>query len=181
MFNYLCYRFRERQWEIYVLVSILILISIWLYNKFWNIEGTWTKHNYMTLFDKQETCEEEQELEQCESRGEYKCRNFLNKIFKKPFIKVRNIYNPITHQYLELDCYNDELKLAIEYQGAQHYKYCKFFHKNIESFRNQQYRDELKRIYCKQLGITLIEVPYTVKESQIDNYLFKQLCDYNLI
>jgi len=178
MFNYLCYRFRERQWEIYVLVSILILISIWLYNKFWNIEGTWTKHNYMTLFDKQETCEEQ---EQCESRGESKCRNFLNKIFKKPFIKVRNIYNPITHQYLELDCYNDELKLAIEYQGAQHYKYCKFFHKNLESFRNQQYRDELKRIYCKQLGILLIEVPYTVKESQIENYLFKQLCDYSLI
>lgn len=180
MFNYLCYIFKERQWEIYVLSSILIILSIWLYNKFWNIEGTWSKKNYIQILD-YGTKYDYSKQEQCESRGEYVCRNFLNRIFGKPFKKVRNIYNPVTHQYLELDCYNDELKLAIEYQGAQHYKYCKFFHKNIESFRNQQYRDELKRIYCNQLGITLIEVPYTIKESQIENFLFKQLSDYQFI
>lgn len=179
MFNYLCYMFKERQWEIYVLTSIVIILCIWLYNKFWNIEGTWSKKNYMKFFERDTTITFEKE--KCESKGESACRNYLNSVFQRPFEKVRNIYNPVTQQYLELDCYNDDLKLAIEYQGIQHYKFCKFFHKNIESFRNQQYRDELKRIYCRQLGITLIEVPYTVKENNIGTFLFKKLCEHEYI
>ena len=70
------------------------------------------------------------------------------------------------------------MQLAVEYQGIQHYKYCPHFHKNFESFRNQQYRDELKKMYCKQLGITLIEVPYYIKTEQINEYLYKQLLNY---
>ncbi len=57
--------------------------------------------------------------------------------------------------------------------GAQHYKFIPHFHKNKEAFRNQQYRDELKRRMCDDNNVTLIEVPYTVKD--IPTYLYNKL------
>ncbi len=44
---------------------------------------------------------------------------------------------------------------------------------NKEAFRNQQYRDELKRRMCDDNNVTLIEVPYTVKD--IPTYLYNKL------
>jgi hypothetical protein len=102
----------------------------------------------------------------------------LESYFKKPFPKSRPDFmvNQVTgSKYnLELDCYNSELQLAAEYNGAQHYKFIPFFHKNKEAFYNQKYRDELKRIRCKELGITLIEIPYT-EERQLEQYLTHEL------
>ncbi|NQZ58906.1 MAG: carbohydrate-binding protein [Lentisphaeraceae bacterium] len=51
--------------------------------------------------------------------------------------------NPVTggSHNLEIDCYNDELRIGVEYQGRQHYSFNPRFHKNKEAFRNQQYRD----------------------------------------
>ena len=82
------------------------------------------------------------------------------------------MFNPITQQNLELDMYNKELNLAVEYNGEQHYKYNKFMHQNsYEKFRMQQYRDNLKKQICQQLQINLIEVPYTIKHKDIERYL----------
>lgn len=169
--------YKDKQWEIYILISIVLIVCIWSYKKIRGIEGTWSKTCKLPpIIDTQDILPENKE-----SIGEAVCRDYLNKLFKKRFIKVRNIYNPVTHQYLELDCYNDELKLAIEYNGQQHYKYVPYFHKNPQDFRNQQYRDELKRIYCQQLGITLIEVPHTVKKDYICSYLYQKLYEYGYV
>lgn len=173
MYNYYLhwkYWLEEMQWEIYVVVAILVIICIWVYNLYRGKSGTWS-----TISDKNKEDISPFVCEIGESKGEYECRRCLYSLFNKPFTKIRNIYNPITQKYLELDCYNDELKLAIEYQGKQHYKYTPHFHKNFESFRNMQYRDELKKIYCKQLGITLVEVPYTVKDTDIEKFLYNKL------
>ena len=43
---------------------------------------------------------------------------------------------------------NDSIKCLIEYNGEQHYKFKKRFHKNYENFIICQYRDKLKRDYC---------------------------------
>ena len=110
------------------------------------------------------------------SNGEMKCKLYLEKIFNKPFEKIRPdmLKNSVTGKNLELDLYNDELKLAIEYNGEQHYKFCPKIHKNYEHFQTQKYRDEMKKMLCQTNGITLIEVPYTEKNN-IENYLFQQL------
>jgi hypothetical protein len=76
---------------------------------------------------------------------------------------------------LEIDCYSPKLKLGVEYNGIQHYKFTPHFHKNHEAFRNQQYRDELKRRMCNENNVTLIEVPYTVKNKDIPAFLFEKL------
>jgi hypothetical protein len=114
-----------------------------------------------------------------ESKGEIECKRVLEKIFSRPFNKIRPSFlnNKITggSYNLEIDCYNDELKLGVEYSGRQHYDYIPYFHKNKEAFYNQKYRDELKRHMCKDNGVILIEVPYTVKIEDIENFLRKEL------
>ena len=114
-----------------------------------------------------------------ESKGEQACRRALFNIFRKEFVKVRPNFlnNPVTggRANLELDCYNDDLKLAVEYSGKQHYSFTPFFHKNKEAFLNQRYRDELKRMKCKENGITLIEVDYTIPIEKIESHLRDRL------
>ena len=117
-----------------------------------------------------------------DSKGETECRRVLEKIFGRPFNKIRPDFlrNPVTSDErrdnnLELDCYNSELRLCIEFQGSQHDFFKPFFHKSKEAFYNQRYRDELKKRMCKDTGITLIEVSYKVKLEDIEEYLRNEL------
>lgn len=115
-----------------------------------------------------------------ESKGEILCKEAAIKILNKPFIKVRPKFlrNHKTGKDLELDIYNSELRLAIEYNGRQHYVYLPYFHKDYQAFLDQKYRDELKRELCKQNNITLIEVPYTVKHADIEQFLRNKIKEY---
>lgn len=114
-----------------------------------------------------------------ESRGEKECRRVLQKIFKKPFNKCRPNFlnNPVTggRFNLELDCYEESLRLACEYNGVQHYKYIPYFHKNKEAFLNQKYRDDMKRRICQENKINLIEVPNTVALDDIESFIRQKL------
>jgi hypothetical protein len=114
-----------------------------------------------------------------DSKGEIECRRVLEKIFNKPFNKARPNFlnNPVTggNFNLELDCYNEDLQIAVEYNGLQHYKYVPYFHKNNEAFLNQKYRDDMKRRICKDENIILIEVPYTVKVENIERFIKDEL------
>ena len=100
----------------------------------------------------------------------------MEKLFNKKFYKIRPDFlrNNITGgNNLEIDCYNDSLKLGVEYNGRQHYDFVPFFHKNKETFYNQKYRDDMKRRLCKENNITLIEVPYTIKIKDIEKYIYR--------
>jgi hypothetical protein len=113
-----------------------------------------------------------------ESKGERRCREVLQKVFNKPFPNCRPdfMFNGVTGENLELDMFDYDMKLAVEYNGQQHYKYTPFMHGNTkEKFYAQQYRDRMKKDACKKLKINLIEVPYTVKEAQIEDFLIKEL------
>jgi hypothetical protein len=120
-----------------------------------------------------------------DSKLEIATRKALVELFGKPFEKIRPDFlnNPVTggKNNLEIDCFNDELKLGVEVQGVQHYKYTPFFHKNYEAFLNQKYRDQMKRYACKENNITLIEVPYTVKEKDVRGYLVKELRSFGFL
>lgn len=110
-----------------------------------------------------------------DSKGEIQCRNFLEKKFNRKFPKCRPHFlkNPITNGALmELDCFNEELSLACEYQGEQHYKFIPHFHKTYDSFLNQKYRDKLKKEICARNKVYLIVVPYY---KDIDTYLEKSV------
>lgn len=118
-----------------------------------------------------------QKLKKSESKKEAECRRILQELYGCSFINCRPDFmkNPDTGKNLELDCYNSKLKLAIEYDGIQHRKFCPYFHKSYQDFEKQKRRDAIKDWLCKQNGITLIRVPDTVKKSQLKQYLMIEL------
>lgn len=116
------------------------------------------------------------------SKGERQMKYCLEKIYGKPFKKVRPswLINPKTGRRLELDCYNEELNVAGEYNGRQHYVYTPpMFHKTPEAFEEQKYRDKIKRGICNIHNIKLITVPYTVKNKNMMAYIKGKIGDAN--
>lgn len=111
------------------------------------------------------------------STGECICREYLEKRFGKPFANCRPVFlkNPESDGFLELDCYNKDMKLAVEYQGKQHYSYPNMFHRTKNEFYEQLRRDKFKREMCEVMGIYLICVPYTVHNRKIPAYIEERL------
>ena len=79
---------------------------------------------------------------------------------------IRQNYRPDWLCGLELDFYIEELKLAAEVQGDQHYSFVEFFHKTQDNFKKQQERDAEKSIVCFQNGIILKEI-FTEKDADL--------------
>lgn len=60
--------------------------------------------------------------------------------------------NPLTQQTLELDGYNEEHKIAFEFQGRHHFK--QLFKK--QNLQDIQFKDKQKIINCKNNGVKLL-------------------------
>lgn len=79
--------------------------------------------------------------------------------------------------YVRIDFILPDLNVWIEYNGKQHYQCCPEFLRLSEDlakekFKVQQERDEAIRVYCREQGITLIEIPYTLSTyEQIKKYI----------
>jgi len=112
-----------------------------------------------------------------ESSGEMECRRVAEMLTGRPFPKKRPDFlrNSVTDANLEIDCYCDELKIGIEYNGKQHYHYTPYFHSSKDAFYTTKYRDEMKARLCKENGVNLIIVPYTVDIKDIEEYLKQKL------
>lgn len=81
----------------------------------------------------------------------------IEKILKKYNVNFVKEFSLPNRQ--RFDFYIENLKIAIEYNGIQHYKVVDFFG-GEEGFIQNQQRDEQKRQYCKDNDIKLIEIPY---------------------
>lgn len=111
------------------------------------------------------------------SKTEGICRSILERHYNKKFPSMRLdiLKNPDTGRNLELDCYCHDLRLALEYNGIQHYKYPNRYHKTEDDFIMQLARDEWKSRKCKEHGIYLIIVPYTVKVTELSSFIHQRL------
>jgi hypothetical protein len=76
-----------------------------------------------------------------------------NEVFSCVFKKDQDIIG------MELDCYNDNLRIAIECDGLQHRIHVPHFQATLEDFQNQQKRDQQKNILCINNNIKLIRIP----------------------
>lgn len=110
-------------------------------------------------------------------KGETRCREYLERVFQRPFPKIRPdwLKNPRTSRNLEIDCYNPQLKLGLEYDGIQHRQYHPFFHRKMSDFTEQMWRDQFKNFQCKRQGVTLIRVPDTVTYNKIEAFIEGEL------
>lgn len=125
----------------------------------------------------------------CKYKGETISRYILETLTNRKFNKVRPkwLINPYTNRSLELDGYNEDINIAFEYNGSQHYKFEPFFHKSVHDSENQIIRDYIKYKICDRLNIFLIIIPYSIPYSELPGYIFNKLLNiykhpkYNLI
>ena len=111
------------------------------------------------------------------SKGQQCCKDTMIRIYGVPFESFRPnwLKNPETNRNMELDCYNDNLKIAVEYNGIQHYTWPNFTNQTREQFLNQVRRDKLKVELCDNNGVYLITVPYHVSFEDIPAFIIKHL------
>lgn len=68
---------------------------------------------------------------------------------------------------LRFDFYVPKYHLCIEFNGIQHYEYVEYFHKNEDTFKEQLFKDYIKRKYCQSYSVHLIELPCSLKSDEI--------------
>jgi len=85
--------------------------------------------------------------------------SFISRFGKFEFPNTRPdwLRNPETGYKLELDCYNEELGLAFELQGRQHYKAIKGWG-GEKAFARTIRRDVHKRTECTKHGVELFRI-----------------------
>lgn len=111
------------------------------------------------------------------SKGEAICCQVMEEIFGLPFRTVRPDFlkNPETGHNLEIDCYNNNLQIGVEYNGIQHYVYPNPFHRTYEEFIKGVRRDTYKLEACDIAGVYLITVPYDIPPHMIKDYIVERL------
>jgi hypothetical protein len=160
--------------EIVLIASVLFILGCILW-----FSNSKRRHKFRSLAN--DAIDEYNRLFRRKKKGrkhEEECRRVLEQVFKAPFPSVRPdwLKSPWSGRNLELDCYNSRINLAVERDGVQHAKYTPHFHrKGPHQFEAQKKRDRWKDKRCKELGLTLIRVPHTVKFKSIEPFLRKQL------
>lgn len=100
---------------------------------------------------------------QIRSKGEAKMVSILKSFGYNPL--EQHIFYDCRYKYpLRFDAYIEEINVAFEYQGEYHYYPIDYAGKGKEWASSNtevtQKRDNIKREYCKENNIPLIEVPY---------------------
>jgi hypothetical protein len=122
-------------------------------------------------------CDYSQPRYKGKSPPENKCRCFLERHYGVPFPSTRDLDWLVntTGYRLEIDCYNECLRLGVEYNGRQHLEFVPKFHKTIHDLERQKERDALKNKLCEENGVTLITVPHYIGIDDIDDYIRERL------
>lgn len=108
--------------------------------------------------------------------GELISKCAIEYLLKTQFKKVRPDWLKIDTGYnLEIDAYNEERNLGLEYHGVQHYQFVHHFHKSHDDLDKRKKYDQLKEKLCKDNGTDLIVVSHTTKNEDICKYIHKEL------
>jgi hypothetical protein len=92
--------------------------------------------------------------------GERTCRHIMECILGVDFPSRRPSWLRIGKKsVLQLDGYNENMAIAFEYHGSQHYEPVRTFNGAVSDFVSLQQRDNLKRQMCWERGVSLVIVP----------------------
>ena len=110
--------------------------------------------------------------------GERFCRVAFEAIFGQNFPSgfYDWLRNPETRRPMELDGYNEQLRIAFEHQGVYHEKDFQIT-KTSDNFAQIE-RDRIKRDICEERGIVLIEIPEVPRKLKLEDltkFILKKL------
>jgi len=96
------------------------------------------------------------------------CRHYFEAItgHRFPKVKPKWLLNDLGNR-MELDGYNENLKLAFEHQGEQHYRPIEHFNRREETLTRRQRDDKIKQQFCDHQGISLIAVPFDIPTAEM--------------
>jgi hypothetical protein len=114
------------------------------------------------------------------SKSELEIVTILEKLLGVKFPTVNPDWLSWKGRSLELDGYNEKLKLAIEFSGPQHTKWVSSA-EPYEEYEERVAKDIAKREICKANGVNLIVVDYTIPRAYWTHYLKSRLYDYGYI
>lgn len=94
------------------------------------------------------------------SKLHIRCRDILYEMFPAMQIAEEVLVNvrPTSRQFF--DFYINKIKLVIEVNGQQHYKFNSLFHSTPRDFLYQRKLDNDKREWCAINNISIVELPY---------------------
>lgn len=113
------------------------------------------------------------------------CRGVFESLFDDKFPKMRPVWlRNSNNNLMELDGFNQKLKIAFEHNGAQHYKYSShgFIKTKNELLKLQQYDNEKQKI-CIENNIILIIIPELGTKTPIidlQSFIIDELKRYNI-
>jgi hypothetical protein len=108
------------------------------------------------------------------------CKAMFEAIFNERFPKARPLWLKNSRgNHMELDGYCKKLGVAFEYHGIQHYEEKVFFHRK-SSLSLRQQDDNTKRLLCKEHGVSLIEIPYSIQPDELQAYIYSQCNKLNI-
>lgn len=105
----------------------------------------------------------------------------IEKITQKKFKSIHPdwLRDPEMDVPLELDGYNDELKVAVEVQGPGHIK--PIPGESYEKYLRRITRDQYKKEQCAKHGITLIVMDYRISPHNMWSYIKSRLFDAKVL
>lgn len=109
----------------------------------------------------------------------------FEQIFCNKFIKTRPKWIVgIKGRPLELDGYCEELNLAFEHNGAQHYRLINHGYFKLINFNNIKKNDLIKKQRCMEKGVKLIIVPQLVtdvKVKDLKNFIINECIKQDVV
>lgn len=119
--------------------------------------GSAGKHVFTSSFN---SVQQGQWCPMCKNKGEQLIRLAFQEVFNIEFVKCHPdwLRRKQRGRPMELDGWNESLKLAFEYQGAQHRAAPSWFKAGDGWFEEQLKRDAFKKKRCKDNGVFLVEV-----------------------
>ena len=116
----------------------------------------------------------------CFKRGgmrEQYLRELFFFMFNTPFERIRSLSWLVNQRgkAMELDGYNPNLQLAFEYNGQQHYEIDGYFTTCQDQLIRRYTDDADKARLCKENGVALIVVPFSIPLIEIQSYVLIEL------
>jgi len=113
----------------------------------------------------------------CLYKKEQKFREVMEEYFDAEFPRKRPkwLLNENNNR-IELDGYNEELGVAFEYQGGQHFNENHYFNKS-GNFDKTKRHDKIKKEVCEKRGIILLCPTHELDEKDFENFIINEVGD----